>query len=99
MNPIPRTNHSLLLRITGFFVHAADFWRRHPALRYAFALGATLVATLLQFAVESFLGPVTPPFLMFYPMVMMVALVAGFGPAVFATLMSIGALWVLPLNG
>ena len=99
MNPIPRTNHSLLLRITGFFVHAADFWRRHLALRYAFALGATLVATLLQFAVESFLGPVTPPFLVFYPMVMMVALVAGFGPAVFATLMSIGALWVLPLNG
>lgn len=99
MNSDPRTTHGFLIRVSGWLVGAAGFWRQHPKVRYAFAVAATLMATALQFAVESYLGPVTPPFLIFFPMVMVVALVAGFGPAVFATALTLAALWVLPLNG
>lgn len=99
MNPHPRSTHRLSDRGSVWFVRAAGFWQLHPVVRYAFAFGATVIATVLQFAAEYLVGPVTPPFLVFFPMVIMVALVAGFGPAVSAIAMTIAALWILPLNG
>ncbi len=55
--------------------------------RYAVALLAVAAATLLRYGLDDIVGA-TPPFILFYPAVMLVSLLAGFGPGVFATLLS-----------
>ena len=55
--------------------------------RYGLALGAVSVATILQYGVDISFG-FTPPFLFLYPTVTIIALLAGFGPGLCATLLS-----------
>ena len=59
-----------------------------PLVRYGFAVAATAAAMGLGQALTAWLGPGLPPYLTFYPMVMAVALLAGFGPGLVATLMA-----------
>jgi PAS domain S-box-containing protein len=55
--------------------------------RYGIALITVAVATLLRYALGQLLGP-NLPFLLFYPVIWLVAWVAGLGPGVFAVFLS-----------
>ncbi len=62
-------------------------WLRTQPRRYGFALISVIVATLLGYVPGAAFG-LTLPFLPFHPAIMLVALAAGFGPALFAALLS-----------
>jgi formate hydrogenlyase transcriptional activator len=62
-------------------------WLRTHPRRYGFALISVIVATLLRYVLGAAFG-LTLPFLLFYPAIILVALAAGFGPGLFATLLS-----------
>ncbi len=63
-------------------------WKRHPALRYGFAVIVVAAAAGLRLLLESAYD-VTPPYITFYPATMLVAVMGGgSGPGVFATLLS-----------
>lgn len=68
------------------------------AARYVFAIVAVAVAFGCWCAIKARIGPGLPPFITFYPTVMLVALLAGFGPGLLATLLSAGAVayWIIP---
>jgi len=55
--------------------------------RYGVALAAVIIAATLRWWLEKMTGPM-PPFLTFYPAVLLVAIVSGVGPAIFATIVS-----------
>ena len=67
------------------------------ALRYALAVVTVTVVTLVRFPIQPFLGD-TVPYLLYYPTVAATAWWAGFGPGVFATLLSAVAalIWFIP---
>jgi K+-sensing histidine kinase KdpD len=54
-------------------------------IRYGAAVAATGVGLLVRWALEAWVGPGLPTFITFYPAVMAVALLAGFGPGLVAT--------------
>ncbi len=58
---------------------------RHWATRYSFAVAAVLLGYLLRLALTVWVGPGLPPYITFYPAVMVVALLADFWPGVLAT--------------
>lgn len=75
-------------------------WLRTSPRRYGFALLAVLVATLARYGLGLALG-LLPPFVLFFPTIIVVALLAGFGPGIFATLLSaasVGYFFWAPLN-
>ena len=55
--------------------------------RYGFALAAVIAAALLQYALDVSFG-FSQPFIFFYPAIIIIALLAGFGPGLCATLLS-----------
>jgi PAS domain S-box-containing protein len=55
--------------------------------RYAFAVLAVAVATALQFGLL-LLGPFHQAFILFYPAIVLVAMQAGFGPGILATVLA-----------
>lgn len=59
--------------------------RRHWLARYGFALLSVVVAWLLRDGLTRLAGSSLPTYLTFYPAVMMVALLGGLGPGLFAT--------------
>ena len=65
---------------SAFSLHT---WRR----RYGLALIAVTVAGLVRYGLSVVLG-FTHPFALFYPVIVLLALLCGFGPSVFATLLS-----------
>jgi len=72
-------------------VHLLQTWPR----RYGFALIAVAVATLLRYAFSKLLGA-NLPFLLFYPVIWLVAWMAGLGPGVLAVLLSaVSAVYLL----
>src|SRR6202020_918790 len=56
-------------------------------LRYGSALLAVIAAALLRYLLGALVDG-TPPFILFYPTIMFVSLLGGFGPGLFATLLS-----------
>lgn len=68
-------------------------------MRYAIALLAPPAATALRLPLHPLLGDGVP-FLLFFPTIMAVGWLGGFGPAVLATFVSVTAvnLWVLPVE-
>lgn len=71
-----------------------------PFIRYALALIAMEVALLARIAIGQAVGEVSP-FLTFYPAVMFVALLWGFWPAIFATVIAAALCdyWLLSPEG
>ena len=67
-------------------------------LRYGMALAAVAAAAGLHLLLESWVGPGLPADITFYPAVMVVALMAGFGPGVVATALAgyFVACWMAP---
>jgi len=62
-------------------------WLQTEPRRYGFALITMAVATLLRYALSKLVGP-NFPFILFYPAIWLVAMMAGRGPGVFAVFLS-----------
>src|SRR5215467_9067434 len=77
------------------------YWLRTWPRRYGFALLVVTAATLVRYGLGVMLG-LLPPFVLLFPAaIIMVALLAGFWPAIFATLAStasIAFIFAGPLN-
>lgn len=70
-------------------------------LRYALALVAIAASMGIRLASEAWCGPGLPTYITFYPAVMAVALLAGFGPGLLATVAAglVVQYWLLPPVG
>jgi two-component system, sensor histidine kinase PdtaS len=62
-------------------------WLRTRPRRYGFAVLTVAVATLLRYALDIAFGQF-PPFVMFFPAIILVAVLAGFVPGILATILS-----------
>jgi PAS domain S-box-containing protein len=73
----------------------------HRALSYVLALAGVAAAMGLRLAIESWFGPGLPTYITFYPMVMVVALLVGFGPGMVATVVAVVTVdyWIIPPSG
>ena len=69
--------------------------------RYGLAAGSVAAAMGLRLAAEAWFGPGLPTYVTFYPAIMVVALLAGFGPGLLATALAglTAAYWILPPVG
>jgi PAS domain S-box-containing protein len=69
-----------------------------PLFRYTAAVAAIALAFLLRLLLSFVAGPDFPEYLVFYPTIMIVALLAGLWPALLASVVSaiFVALWILP---
>ena len=63
-------------------------WLHTAPRRYGFAVLVLVATTLARFALEFTLGQF-PPFVMFFPAILIVALLAGAGPGILATILSV----------
>jgi PAS domain S-box-containing protein len=70
-------------------------------LRVVIAVGAVAVAFALRQSIVHYVGINLPPYITFYPAVILIALFAGFWPAVFATVLAsmLTAYWIFPPIG
>ena len=68
-------------------IGASAYWLRTWPRQYGVALIGVTAAGLLRYSLDVTLG-FTQPFVLFYPIIMLVALLGGLGPALFATLLS-----------
>ncbi|MDD5110542.1 MAG: PAS domain S-box protein [Patescibacteria group bacterium] len=70
-------------------------------VRYGFALAAVGAGVLLRYVLTIRVGPGLPTYITFYPVVMVVALTAGVGPGILATLALtlITDWWLIPPAG
>ncbi len=69
--------------------------------RYGLAVAAVAAAVGLRQILEAWIGPGLPTYITFYPAVMTVGLIAGFGPGLLVTILTLlsVAYWVLPPEG
>ena len=79
---------------------SSSIWQRR-VLRYGLAFMAVAVGFGLRAALTAWIGPGLPTYITFYPAVMVAALLAGFGPGMLATALTVlsVAYWVLPPEG
>jgi len=70
-------------------------------LRYGVAVIIVAATFVIRFALSFAVGPGLPPYIIFYPAIMIVALLAGMWPGILATAVAafITAFWVLPWRG
>src|SRR5579864_6006019 len=59
-------------------------WLLTPVRRYTFAAVVVVLATAIRVGLSPYLGS-SHSFIAYYPAILFIALVAGFGPSVFAT--------------
>ena len=87
----------------GFPTEAAEPSKKigRTTCQYGFAVAVALLGYLFLSMLTAWVGPGLPPYITFYPAVMAVALLAGFGPGVLATIVlgAIAAYLVLPPIG
>jgi signal transduction histidine kinase/ActR/RegA family two-component response regulator len=74
--------------------------QRSIAVRYALAVTAMLIAAGVRWGLERLAGPM-PPFIVFYPAVLAVAVLAGVGPAMVSIVASalLADVWLMPPLG
>ena len=70
-------------------------------LRYGLSILIVIVAFLLYQVLTIILGPGLPTYILFYPAIIIVALLAGFRPGILATFISVilAGIWILPPVG
>ena len=68
-------------------IGASAYWLHTWPRQYGAALIGVTVAGLTRYGLEVAFG-FTQPFVLFYPIIMLIALLGGLGPALFATLLS-----------
>ncbi len=81
-------------------VGASAYWLYSWPRRYGFALVVIILAALVRYGLDVEFGFIQP-FILFYPLIMLIALLGGFGVAVFATFFSAGLagyFFMEPLN-
>ena len=80
---------------------AEDSPLHRPYLRFAFAVVVIAAALLLHRAIVHAIGAELPPFITFYPAIMVVALLCGLRPGLLATLLAALAAdyWLIPPHG
>ena len=68
---------------------------------YAAAIASAAAAFIIYQALSYLVGPGLPPYILFYPAVMLVALLAGMGPGLLATAVAEFTViyWILPMEG
>jgi K+-sensing histidine kinase KdpD len=59
------------------------------ALRYSAAILVVILAFLLYWGMTAWLGPGLPTYILFYPAIIIVAFLLGFGPGLLATLIAV----------
>ncbi|HTO23199.1 MAG TPA: DUF4118 domain-containing protein, partial [Spirochaetia bacterium] len=71
------------------------------AIRYFASLAAVAVALVVRNELSRTIGSALPPFIFFYPAVMLVSLLAGLGPGLLAAATSAAATftWIYPAHG
>jgi PAS domain S-box-containing protein len=72
-------------------------FKHHWLARYVFAVAAVGAGLLLRLALTAWVGPGLPTYITFYPAVMAVALLAGIGPGLVATAVTVVAVdyWIV----
>jgi len=70
-------------------------------LRYVGAILVVILAFWLYLAITTLFGPGLPTYILFYPAIIIVALLAGLGPGLLATIISVmlAVIWILPPVG
>ena len=70
-------------------------------LRYVGAIIIVLIAFWLYFVMTDVFGPGLPTYILFYPAIILIAIMAGFRPGVLATIISVflAVIWILPPQG
>ncbi len=70
-------------------------------LRYVLAVIVVLIAFWLYFVMTNLFGTGLPTYILFYPAIIIVALLAGFGPGILATIISVSlaVIWIIPPYG
>src|SRR5438552_6201936 len=63
------------------------YWLHGWSRTYGFALVAVAAAALLRYGLDVALG-FSQPFILFFPTIILIALLTGFGPSLFATFLS-----------
>ncbi|HEX7468097.1 MAG TPA: PAS domain S-box protein [Methanobacterium sp.] len=70
-----------------------NVFQNHPRLnltsRYIGAILAVFVALWLYMVMTAFFGPGLPTYILFYPAIIVVAILAGFGPGLLATIVAV----------
>ena len=72
-------------KTTGLHAH----WLHHIPRQYGFALIAVTVSALVRFGLDHAFG-FSDSFVVFYPAILIAALLTGLGSGLFATLLSMG---------
>ncbi len=81
-------------------VEAPTYWRRTEVRSYGFAVLAVAAVTILHYVLGVTLA-FNQPFILFYPVILLIALQGGFAPGFFSTILSAATaayLFVAPLN-
>jgi PAS domain S-box-containing protein len=93
--------HEVGLRFLFFIMPTKLTFTTHWLVRYGAAVAAAGVGLLIRWALEAWVGPGLPSYITFYPAVMAVALLAGFGPGLAATALAALAVdyWIIPPVG
>ena len=70
-------------------------------LRYVGAILLVILALWLYMVLTALFGPGLPTYILFYPVIIIVALLAGLGPGLLATIFSVilAGIWILPPVG
>ena len=70
-------------------------------LRYVLSILVVIVSFWLYLALTALFGPGLPTYILFYPAIIIVALIAGLGPGLLATIVSvmIAIIWIIPPLG
>jgi len=70
-------------------------------LRYVGAILVVILAFWLYLVITALFGPGLPTYILFYPAIIIVALLAGLGPGLLATIISVmlAVIWILPPVG
>lgn len=73
----------------------------HTIIRYGLAFVSTFAGLLLRFSLESIFGTGLATYVIFYPFLMLTALLGGFGPGLTATILTLFAIdiWIFPPVG
>ena len=79
-----RTIRTRLQRVLSGEGHAGWLW----TLRYGGAVAGVGFASVWRWYMEAEVGPGLPTFITYYPVVMLVSLIAGFGPGLLTTVLS-----------
>lgn len=87
---------------TNKFLQAIQkrFWL-NLTLRYGSSILVVIVSFLLYWELTALFGPGLPTYILFYPAIIIVAMLAGLGPGLLATIVSVilAGIWIIPPLG